>query len=79
MEITYEFFIQELMMLSFYFLFLYFYVSMIKIKKKEFLDQINGLNERLCNMMDKQLKDSYEDNRKIRHDLKNHIVILQQY
>lgn len=71
--------IQVVMMLSFYFLFLFVFIDMIKRKEAELRFQIMELNERLSKAMELQLKETYEENRTLRHDLKNHMMMLQYY
>lgn len=77
--ITLDAVIQVVMMLSFYFLFLFVFVDMIKKKEAELRFQIMELNERLSKAMELQLKETYEENRTLRHDLKNHMMMLQHY
>lgn len=77
--ITLDAVIQVVMMLSFYFLFLFVFVDMIKRKEAELRFQIMELNERLSKAMELQLKETYEENRTLRHDLKNHMMMLQHY
>lgn len=75
MQASFSLLILLLMMLSFYMLFLFSFVKIIKEKNIEFENHV----QEFSTLLEKQLKDTYEENRKIRHDLKNHLLMIQYY
>lgn len=48
-------------------------------KEKTLLDAIHDANHKLITLIDKQIHDVYDDNRKLKHDLKNHVIILENF
>lgn len=75
MQASFGLLILLFIMLSFYMLFLFSFVKIIKEKNTEFENQV----QEFSTLLEKQLKDTYEENRKIRHDLKNHMMMIQYY